>query len=356
MATATRRKTITVGLPAGASDRERRFPLTPEAAAMLVERGYRVKMETGAAEVIHYTDTSYTHSGVDVTDRTSTLGCDIVIHLAPLPECDIMKMRKGAMLLSLACTPQRTAGEIRTLLKRSITTIALDLIEDAGGHTPFADILAEVEGRGAITLAASRLADPEADKGILLGGIAGVVPCEVTVIGSGIAARAAARAAMGAGASVRMFDNDIYSLRCALHDLDGRAVGSALHPKVVANALRSADIVVVTRMAREFDIDDEMRSIMKRRVIVMDIAGSGSSSSLAGIMVPRTASMALSNTLLTLFGEIASLPGATPAAALKILPGLRKGACTFMGKVVNPGFAEAAGLRNGDINIYLTLS
>lgn len=351
-----RHKTITIGLPAGACLAEKRFPLTPEATAMLVERGYKVKIQQGAANVIHYTDNAYARVGAQVTDRTDTLGCDIVIHLAPMPVNDINRMCRGAMLLGLLNERQRTAEEVKALLKRGITSIALDLIEDYSGNTPFADILAEVEGRGALTIAASRLANPDGGKGILLGGIAGVIPCEVTVIGSGIAARAAAQAAAGAGASVKIFDNDIYSLRRALRDLNGCAVGSALHPKVLDSALRSADVVIITHTSSPFSIDSNTAATMKRGVIVIDLSTSTANAYASGTIAPRTASMALSTTLLTLFDEIISTKDYSPAASLKLIPGLRKGVYTFMGKVVNPAIAAIAGVRNGDINIYLTLS
>lgn len=159
---------------------------------MLVEQGFTVKMQPDAAASIHYTDNQYARCGVDIVDRDETLLADIVIHLAPLQAFEVRKMRRGALLLCMMNQGQMSRDTILALLERHIITIALDLIQDSYNHTPFADILSETDGRAAIALASSLLADPIHGKGILLGGVAGVVPCEVTVIGSGIAGCAAA--------------------------------------------------------------------------------------------------------------------------------------------------------------------
>ena len=100
-AQATANRPISIGLPASSSATERRFPITPEAANILTERGYTIIMESEASAPIHYSDNRYTRSGVKVAGRAEALGCDIVIHLAPLSYQDVKKMRRGAMLLTL---------------------------------------------------------------------------------------------------------------------------------------------------------------------------------------------------------------------------------------------------------------
>lgn len=177
VATATGRRLFSIGLPRCCDPAERRFPLTPEGAAMLVEQGFDVRIESGAAATIHYTDNQYAAAGVRVTDRDETLGCDIVMHLAPLTPSDIRKMRRGAMLLTLSAFCRLTSPTIEALLNRHIITVAIDLIRDDRGNRPFADILSEIDGRAAMARASSLLADSVHGKGILLGGVAGIVPC-----------------------------------------------------------------------------------------------------------------------------------------------------------------------------------
>ena len=190
-----------------------RYSRGPEGAAILTERGYAVKIEAGAASALHFTDAAYLRAGASAAPRREVLAADIVISLTPPRPADITAMRRGAMLLTMLRPEAQTREGVRALLDRHIIAIALDLVEDSEGNTPFADILSEIDGRSAIVGAAAMLATPYGGKGILLGGVAGIVPCEVTILGSGIAARAAARSAFGLGAMVRMFDNDVYSLR-----------------------------------------------------------------------------------------------------------------------------------------------
>ncbi|MCM1029461.1 MAG: hypothetical protein NC342_07640 [Pseudoflavonifractor sp.] len=371
------RRSLTIGLPRPGADR--RFPLTPEGAAMLVDRGYRIKIEEGAAAPLHYTDEAYTHAGAEVTSLAEALACDIVIRLSPLGSREIAQMRRGAMLMTLLHPEAQTREAVETLLSRHIMAIALDLVEDGDGNTPFADILAEIDGRSAMMAASALLSTPYGGKGILLGGVAGIVPCEVTILGSGIAARAAARSAFGLGAMVRMFDNDVYSLRRAQHSLGEWVVGSALHPRVVSNALGSADVVVNTLVptpASPFTIDTEMACKLKREALVFDLStqpgrmtpslgvqpftGKAPSGGRVvcmtdpGSATPRTAAMAMTNTFATLLGELTQCEGAVNA--MRLLPGIQKAAYTFMGKAVNREIARIAGVRHMDINMILTLS
>lgn len=379
----TTRRKVTIGLPAAASPAERRFPITPEGAAQLCERGFELKMEEGASASIHFSDESYRRGGVKIVKRKEALGCDIVIHLPAISPADASCLKPGAVLLSLLHAEHQTPMAVRTLLQRHIISIALDLVEDKGGNRPFADILSEVDGRAAMAIASSLLADPVCGKGILLGGVAGIVPCEVTIIGAGIAARAAARSAIGLGATVRMFDNDVYRLRDALHEIGQQSViGSSLHPRVFANALRSADVVIATETRRPYEISVTAVDEMKRGVIAFDLAHSGALSVFptlrcvdlamasaadcnpasqvrtcyvhAGSAVPRTAAMALSTTLLTFFDDITVCDGLPNA--LKFNKGLSQAAYTFMGKIVNPEIATLMGQRTIDISLFLQFS
>lgn len=377
-----RRNSVSVGLPACARGGERRFPLTPEGVHRLTERGFIVRIEENAAAVLNYSDNRYLRQGASIVSRREALGCDIVIHLAPLTESEIRLMKRGALLLTLLHAELQSADTVLPLLQRRITAIALDLIEDIRGNTPYADILAEIDGRAAMTIGAGILADPERGKGILLGGVAGVVPCEAMVVGSGISACAAARCASGLGATVRMFDNDVYSLRRSVRDLGPWVVASSLHPHVVEGALRSADIIVAAPASREgYSFDAEAIALMKRGAVIIDLANPAGSSfgslpvadisdraaivaarknqqpiclSNPGNAVARTAAMALSDTLLTTFARIFS--GSNIVEALTRIPGLRRAAYTYCGRVVNPLIAACAGIRQVDINIFLRLS
>lgn len=380
---ATASRGFTIGVPACRHEGERRFPLTPEGASRLTERGFRVKIESGASAPIHYTDAQYLRAGCDVVSRSEALQCEIVLHLPPLEREDVRHLRRGCMLLSLLSPDLVSREYIKELMNRHTVAIALDLIEDEHGHRPFADILSEIDGRAAMAMAASLLADSVHGKGILLGGIAGINPCEVVILGSGIAAVSAARTASGMGAMVRMFDNDVYSLRHASRELGASLITSAMHPRVISGALHSADVIIATPMTdTSFAIDSDEAMQLKRGVLAFDLtdrhaspfrsmqpidlarADSVRSSRRpegwrvcyihAGNAVPRTCAMALSNTLITMLTSVCTCDGVQNA--LKLLPGLRKAAYLFLGRLVNEEIASRTGLRALDINLFLTLS
>lgn len=377
--TANHRK-ITIGLPTPPAGCDRRFPLTPEAASLLVERGFTVKIQQGGSDSIHYTDLRYQQHGVDIVDRGEAFRCDIVIYLAPLTGMDARSLRNGAMLLTFTDSAVADATALGVLVQNSVITLALDLIEDSHGLRPFADILAEIAGRAAMSIANSLLADSDHGKGILLGGVAGIIPCEVTIMGSGISACAAARSAMGLGAIVKMFDNDVYSLRAALRDLGAGITGSSMHPRVLAGALRTADVVIATDARPAYEISSDVVSEMKEGVVIFDITtndrmvfpslppvdiGNTPLSALASLKgrrtylypataVPRTVAMALSNTFITMITEIFTCNGITNALMLN--GGLQRAVLTFMGKPTNARVAARLGVRPVDINLILQFS
>lgn len=372
---------VSIGLPSSQSSTEKRFPMTPEAAAILVDRGFDVKMETGAASTIHYTDEAYSRHGVKIVDRSEALRSDIVVYLPAIAEVDAQRLKRGALLLGFAHMDARTPRAMKILLQKAVTAIALDRIGDTAGNHPFADILHEIDGRSAVAIASSLLADSVHGKGILLGGVSGIVPCEVTIIGADLAALAAAKSVIGLGATVRLFDNDVYRLRDVTDAIGNGVISSVLHPRVLLSALRSADIVIGCSLRRPFEIGADAVAEMKRGVITFDLAtdrdpmfpsmptvdlalASPGDNALdgrvrvcyinAGNAVPRTAAMALSNTLLTMFDDIIACDSAVNA--LKLIPGLRGAAYTFLGKPVSADVARLVGMRPVDINLLLQFS
>lgn len=224
---------FTLGLPSGLGCGERRFPLTPEGAALLAEKGVDVKVEEGAGGAIHYTDAAYARAGAKIVTRAETLRADVVISLAALSPAEVSGMRRGSVLLTLGQSVMDNAGSAAAMLRRGVLTVAVERIEDRGSNRPIADILHEIDGCASMAIASALLTDPVHGKGILLGGVTGIVPCEVTVLGSGMGAIAAAHNALGLGATVRMFDNDLYSLRQAARVLRHEVIGSALHSHVL---------------------------------------------------------------------------------------------------------------------------
>ena len=230
-----------------------------------------------------------------------------------------------------------------------------------------------------MVLASSMMADPLNGKGILLGGVAGVIPCEVVILGSNLAACAAARSAIGQGATVRMFDDDVYRLRRALRRLGEGVIGSSVHPNALENAIHTADVVIATSLRCRVVVDSEGERIMKKGVLVFDLtdepgkafpamplvdlgeehprsplAGSHCCHFNVGSAVPRTSAMALSDTFITMLDDIAGCGACS--SAIQLTGGLQKATLTFLGKAVNRKVAEIANVRYTDINLLLSLS
>ena len=384
MEVAQGKRALVVGVPASTSTVDRRFPLTPEGASMLVARGLEVWIEKDGGSAIHYDDERYRRAGARIVSRAEALGCDIVLHLPPITAGDARRLRRGALLLTLLHPDHQSADALRVLLDRHIMSLALDLVTDREGHRPFADVLDEIDGRAALAVASSLLADARHGKGILLGGVAGVTACEVTVIGAGLAGVAAARSAIGMGALVRLLDTDIYRLRKAVRRLGPSSlVASAMHPRALVTALRTADIVVSTPVSVPHLVGPEAVSEMKKGVVTFSLNDSGKpmfptmlTVDLAAVRtprqeadmdgrkicyinaggaVPRTVAMALSDTLVTMFGDILMCAG-TLSNALKLHTGIQRAAYTFMGKPTHAGIANILGMRPVDISLLLQFS
>ena len=356
--------------------------LTPEGVSMLVSQGIEVKIEKGAGQSIHYPDNRYSRSGAEISSRVETLRCDVVLYAGRLTPDEAALLKPHGVLLTLLLNLPLHAETVQVLLNRRITVMALDRIRDHRGLYPLADILGEVSGRAAITTATSFMADPIVGKGILLGGVAGVNPCEVTILGTGMSALAAARSAIGLGGMVRLFDSDPYCLRTAMAELGPAVIGSALHPIVLGHALASADIIIATRVSRRFAIDDSVLDSMKQGVIIIDLDHhnglSGTFPTLKCVdvttaiaqkvepsrnvclinpvgTVPRTAAMALTNDIVPVIDRIFG-SGRGLMNVLKTDGGLRASTVLFRGRVVNREIADRLSVKWIDINLLLSFS
>ncbi|MBR5435702.1 MAG: hypothetical protein IK120_02430 [Muribaculaceae bacterium] len=365
-------KRLSIGLPACNPHHDRRFPLTPEAVEILIEGGYEVNIERNAAAVIHYTDEDYTRRGATIADRSSVLASDVVISLVALSSADIGRMRRNGVLLTLSDAIDSKI--IDKVLGQRLTTVFLDLVRDKHGNYPVADLLAEIDGRAAMMKANELLADSCHGKGILIGGVSGVMPCETVILGGGIAAMAAAESAVGLGSIVRIFDNDVFALNKAACVMSGKACGLFPHPKVLRTALQTADIIIVASTS----IDWNDLNVLKSGVVIVDISNKPGNmfatlpqSDLltdspyknkgrvcyvnAGKTVPRTIAMAFGSAVQPIFRRIMR-GGKEIVDALTSRKEWKPAVATLAGRVTCRELAERTGLPEVDINIFLNLS
>lgn len=371
-----------IGIPKENQEVDKRVPLTPETVAILVSSGYRVLIQAGAGLTINYTDTYYAELGAEIVDTAKeVMQADIILKILPPTLEEVGMMRQGAVVFSFLHLHRLSRSLIELMLKKRINAAAYDLMHDDTGSSPFVTTISEIEGASSITLAAELLSNSNGGKGILLGGIAGISPTEVTIIGAGVAGAMAARSALAMGASVKVFDNDISKLRNIRHELSEPLFTSTLQPNVLRNVFRSADVVIgamqYINKQHFYRISYDLIREMKKGAIIIDLrmAQGGCFETTMEACLPdhptmfekhgvfhfcemslssrvaRTASIALSNIFISLFTAMADSGGVDNFAQFD--RGFASGYYTYSGRMVNVYLGNHFNLPVADIGLYL---
>lgn len=337
----------TVGIVANYDDSgETRFLLTPEACGLIGASGLRVVIESGAGAGISFPDESYAGFGVEITTRDRAMKCDIVVSFAPLRELDILRMRKGGILLCMMDATLYEREIVDALLDHQVTVCCLDNMESFNGIPVFADIIDELDGRASIIYAQHSLSLLGGGKGVILAGVAGLNPCEVLVLGDGNVEIAAAMAALDAGAYVTLMNNDISALQSARQICGPQLNTVAMHPRVLFNKVKTADVILAGTCTRPFEFPLKLRLAMKPNVFFLDFNETHPS-----VTAPRTVAMALSNPLVNFFDEMLLKDGFD--AMLSTSPGMQRGIITYRGNLVDKPVASALGMPCVDLSIIL---
>ena len=329
-----------------ADTEETRIFLTPEACGMLTSAGIHIEMEADAGIDISFSDEQYAEYGVVITDRERALEADIVLSYRPLRVADIERMRPGATLFCMMTSELFEKPVIEALLKRDITLGTFDNMYSFNDEPVFANIIDEINGRAAVVYAEEAMSFLGEGKGVLLAGVGGINPCEVLVIGAGTEVHAAATAALNAGAIVTLMDNDISELQVARQICGDRLQVAAIHPRVLYNKVKSADVILLGSCTRQFEMPKKLNVAMKESVYILDFSQSEPS-----VSVPRTVAMALSSVLVNFFEEMVIKNGVDGMIAST--HGVQSGIVTFRGKLVDKLIGSYTGLPAADISMML---
>lgn len=339
---------LTIGMVGNYSDTdETRILLTPEACGMLTAGGIKISMESGAGVDVSYSDEVYANYGVKIVSREEALQAPLVLSYAPLRAKDIKKMKKGAGLLCMMGSTLFEQSTIKALLSQHIVCGCLDNMTSHNGNEVFANIVDEIDGRAAIMYAQEALSYLGGGKGVLLASVAGLNPCEVLLIGIGTEMIAAAQSAVAQGARVTLMDNDISALQDVKHECGHLVDAIAIHPRVLYNKVKSADVIITGLTTREFEFPKNLSAAMKENVYVLDLNETHPS-----ISVPRTVAMAISNALVNLLSEMQmkdSLRG-----MIHTTPGVQVGIVTYDGKLVDKLIGTYLSLPSVDISVMLS--
>jgi len=264
-------KQFSIGIPKETSLNERRACITPDAVQVLVESGHEIIIESGAGLGSFFTDLQYSESGAKITnDPKEAFSQDLILKVNPPTEEEIEYMRPNTYLVSALQINLRDKNYFLKLAEKKVNAIAFEFIVDEYKQLALVRLVGEIAGTVSILYASELLA---LSNGLMLGGITGVRPAEVVIIGAGIVGEFATKAAIGLGASVRVFDNSLSKLRRLHTIVDSRVPTSIIDPKEVKKALRRADVVIgaLPRLNMTPIVTEDMVMKMKKGSVIIDI-------------------------------------------------------------------------------------
>ena len=356
-----------IGVPKEVKDHESRVGVTPAGVKSLVEAGHKVLVETHAGELSAFPDDEYQSAGAEIVGSAYDVWrlADMVVKVKEPVEKEYSHFREGLVLftyLHLAPLPALT----ERLLEKKVTGIAYETIRDRSGALPLLTPMSEVAGRMSVQVGATYLEKEHGGRVVLLGGVPGVPPGNVCVIGGGIVGTNAARVAMGMGAKVTIVDLNLNRLR-ELDDVFGGRIGTlASNSYNVAHAVREADLVIggvlIPGAAAPKIVTRAMVSKMKKGAVIVDVAidqggcietarpttHSDPSYVVDGVVhycvtnmpaaVPNTSTLALTNAT---FPYVMRIANSGASAAIQADSGLREGVNTFNGTLTCKPVAES---------------
>lgn len=373
-------KSFTIGIPSEDSAEETRMPLTPQGVEILVAQGHRVLIERGAGLAARFADESYAAAGAELTDDTGrVLASDIVLKVSPPSAAQAALMSKGQTLLCLISRNVRSAESFAILAEKRVTLIAADAMVGVGDSEPsVVRSLGEMEGAMAITTAANLLEQPNGGKGVIIGGVTGVPPTEVVILGADSSAVSAARTAVAFGANVKVFDTSLAKLQGLEWHMPHHVFTSVLHPQALSKALTSADVLVCPRHdggKPPLRIPVDYLALLKQDAVIIDldvVAGGRTELSRPTspaepvfrshglffhclpditVIAPHTASIILSDSISPLITRIAAEGGIDQAA--RQCASVASSVAMFHGTVTNRALADRTGLEYFDLRLLL---
>ncbi|MBP1755069.1 MAG: ald [Firmicutes bacterium] len=360
-----------IGVPKEIKNNENRVGLTPGGVSVLVKHGHEVYVEISAGVGSGFTDEEYTAAGARLLEKNSRVyeNADIIVKVKEPLEVEYDLLRPGQALYTyLHLAPNRPLTE--ALLRNKVTGIAYETVELSNGSLPLLAPMSEVAGRMSVQIGANLLQKYNGGMGVLLGGVSGVQPCEVVIIGGGVVGTNAARIAVGMGAKVTILDINLARLRYLDDIFAGRVQTLICNSYQVAEMVRRADLligaVLVTGASAPIIVTEEMVETMKKGSVIVDVAIDQGGSietvdhvtthdhptyekhgvvhySVANMpgAVPRTSTLALEAATLPYLVELAD------KGVIKALlgnPALRKGLNTCSGNLTCQSVADSLGL------------
>lgn len=369
-----------IGIPREAAFQENRIALTPDAVAVLASNGHRVVVETRAGDGAHFSDKDYSEAGAKIAyDKKEVFEADLLIKSAPVGEPELEHLKVGQTIISPIHLPVMKTHILEKMMEKRVTALSFENLKDDSGHNPIVRSMSEIAGSAVMLIAGQYLGSAHAGKGVLLGGISGIPPTKVIIIGAGIVGEYAARTALAVGASVKIFDNNIYKLKRLQNNMGARLWTSVIEPKILAKQLKTCDVAVGALSSSggrtPIVVTEEMVSMMRPGSVVVDVSidrgGCFETSEITSHEKPvvhkygvihycvpnipsgfaRTASQAVSNVLMPLLLEIGDEGGLEKLVWHKF--NIRTGIYLFKGALTNIHLSQRFNLKYTDLNLLI---
>ena len=374
------KKSLFIGIPKETDYQEKRIPLTPNSVAALVNFGFRITIEKDAGANSNFSDEEYIQAGADIVfNKEDVFKADAIIKSGPINPREVALMANHQVIFSPILLPIQTKSALKSMMEKRITAIAFEYVRGDYDTFPFMRSMSEIAGNYAIAVAARYLSN-EYGRGVLLGGIAGQPPAKIMIIGAGTVGETAARAALAVGATVQVFDDNIFRLSRLQNNLGNKIYTSVLDPINLAKNISRAHVVIGALKPKHGKtpriVTEDMVCSMKKDAVIIDVSidqGGCFETSVVtnhnepiytkhGVIhycvpniasnVSRTASYALSNILTPILKNAAKV-GAIENL-LKYDEGIRKGAYLYKGTLTKDFIAQKFDLKFTDLELLLS--
>jgi alanine dehydrogenase len=371
---------LEIGIPKEIAFQENRVGLSPDAVGVLVSNGHSVMVEHNAGEGSHYTNKDYSEAGAKIAyNRDEVFKAPILVKSAPIVDEDLELLQMNQTIISPIHYAALKENVVKKMMEKKMTALSYENLKDDSGTYPIVRGMSEIAGSALMFIAGQYLSSFNHGKGVLLGGISGIPPTKVVIIGAGIVGEFATRNALALGASVKVFDNNISRLKNLQQSLGQRVWTSVLEPKILAKQLKTCE-EAVGDLSNEYGrapvvVTEEIVSTMRPGSVIIDVAidrgGCFETSELTSHEKPifikhnvihycvpnipsgfaRTASQAISNVLMPLLLQISEEGGIDEMIWHKI--NVREGIYMFKGALTDFYMSEKFNIKYTDLNLLI---
>ncbi len=378
--TKSKKNSLYIGIPKETSFQENRIALTPLSVALLVNNGHEVVIESGAGMGSNFADIKYSEQGAKIVyDVKEVYQADIILKIAP-PTMDEVEMMKHSQILFSTLQMSTMKPEyVQALISKKITALAFEYLRDEFNILTVVRAMSEIVGSTSVLIAAEYVSNVFGGKGLMLGGVTGVPPTEIVILGAGTVGEYAARTAIALGAEVKVFDSSLFRLRRLQDNIGCKVFTSVMQPIVLEKALVTCDVVIGAVRANHGRspcmVTEETVSKMKPDSVIIDVSidqgGCFETSEVTNHKNPvfrkhdiihycvpniasrvsRTATYALTNIFTPILIDIGEMGGIMNLIWEKA--GIRNAVYLYQGAMTNKDLAQRFNLPHKDLNLLV---